>query len=278
MRRWLTETLVLLLGAATALVGAIVALPTLSPLPWHERAQALVAGLPHIATERTYLMQTSVLDAIVSGAARSCAVLALALALVVAVAAPLGYATARPRSRPGIRLLVAGIERLSSAPVLVWAAVAFLVAARGFGLAPREDTNAVAAVLASVLVLAFGDHLLADAIERIRSGIREHREEPYARTIRAAALGERRHLVRALVPALSGLLAARGVLLVSSAIVTEHIFAIRGLGYIVTGAADRSDQEGPLLFAASLSLVAIAIGFRLVHHVAVAIADPRAAA
>lgn len=272
VRAWILETALVAVGSLLLVAAAVSALPDASGQGWAERFGALFSAAnygwsPALKAELpAQLLRLS---------GRSLAVVAGALATVLAIGIPVGvWAAVRPRDRT-VRLLRGALDRGSGIPVLVWTIVLFDVAWRDFGVLLRADAHFAGAAIASVAVLAFGDHLLGDVIGRVADAARETREEPHMRTVRVARFGETRHLLRGLVAPLANLVAARGVFLVSATTITERIFDIRGLGWYVAETLGSIRADPPLLLATGAALITITSGLRVLQGMALAFADPR---
>ena len=222
------------------------------------------------------LARGPVINAIGDAAIRSVAIILSTALLLLLIGVPLGVVSATRSTSRVVRGVRRTISIISSSPVLVWSTLIFVLAARSkFALILREDDHLAAALCAAVAALVIGDHILSDISQRVQLSAVEIMNEPYMRTVRAADLGFRRHLLQSLVRPVAEAVAARSMFLIGGAIVAEKVFEIHGLGYTVVNALNNSEQEPNLILAASLALVAIGLFFRIVHRGAVAIADPR---
>lgn len=276
MRRWLLATMLSALVATGLIIGAIAALPTPEDSSWSDRASAMATQVTHLRFGASDAAKSDVVPAAAAAMTRSLTTIGLTLVLVLVVGFPIGIASAMRPYSALVATLRRAIDSISGLPVLVWALIVLLMSSKWLHMTMDGSVHPVAALFASAIVLALGDHLLSDITRRVENGTREILQEPFMRTARAARLGERRHLLQGLVTPIAGLIASRGVFLISAAIVAEYVFNSRGLGFwVVTVMSSGDPGERSLLLACSLALTLIALAFRFAEKVAVALADRR---
>jgi ABC-type dipeptide/oligopeptide/nickel transport system permease component len=176
-----------------------------------------------------------------------------------------------------VRALRRVVDAVSSAPVLVWCTLIYLVMARVIGKIPGSDDLPVVTLVLSALALVMGDRLLADMVQRVEIATRETLNEPYMRTVRAGGFGVRRHLMQSLVAPVATAVQSRAMFLISGAIIVELLFDLPGLGSQITQSLQSGDQQPMVTLAASMALVLFGLIFRAVQRVATRLADRRPA-
>ena len=242
---------------------------------WLSRTTALVTTAVTFQFTYSSLAHEDVLVATADAALLSLAIVAATAALLLLIGVPLGVLSAR---RPDSRL-VQSVRRvtgtLSSLPVLFWSTLIFVAFARSIGISLHGGINTLSALVAAVVALLLGDRVLVDMVQRVALCTQEILAEPYMRTVRADALGFRRHLLQSLVPPVADTIASRSMFLIGGAIVAERVFEINGLGFMVIKALLQPDDEHQLILAASMALVCIGILLRVVSRTASQLADPR---
>ena len=125
-------------------------------------------------------------------------------------------------------------------------------------------------------VITLTTQMLAIVVRITRSSMIGELVKPYIITARAKGLDEGEVINHAKKPSLSSVLTVSGILFASmltGVVVTEYIFLIKGVGYLVVQAASRYDV--PLLVGLSLFFCAIFMLVNLVVDVAYAYIDPR---
>jgi peptide/nickel transport system permease protein len=271
----LVSEIVLVTGAAAVIVSAALASLPGGRQSWMTRARDLAAA----ALARDFGYSTSargdVMTAVTQAGLVSLLVIGGTALLLIAVGVPVGMLSAMRPTSPPVRAVHRVLILMSSLPLLVWATAIFLVVVWTTDIPLQGDTYVVGAVIAAIVSLFLGDRLLCDVIQGAAQSTREIIAEPHMRTVRAAALGFRRHVMQGLVPPLAELLAARAMFLVGGAIVVERIFGVRGLGFTIVHALELPDREPLLILASSLGLVVIGLLFRIASRIAVVLADPR---
>jgi peptide/nickel transport system permease protein len=125
--------------------------------------------------------------------------------------------------------------------------------------------------------LTMGTSLAAVLTRMVRASVIDELGKDYIRTARARGLRERRVLVQhafrnALIPVISVIGLQFGTLL-AGAVVTERIFSIQGVGYILIEAINRRDY--PLVQGAVLVIAASYVIINLITDLLYAVVDPR---
>jgi len=196
----------------------------------------------------------------------------LSLFAVLAIAIPLGIqCTTNPDDRV-VRLTRRLLDAASSLPLLLWSTALYVVMARAFDVPPNAEYHAMLATLCAVISLVLGDRLLADLTQGVEIAARETLQEPYMRTVRAGGFGVSRHLLQALVAPVATAVLSRAMYLVGGAIVVEFVFNFRGLGDLVIQGLGKDVK---VALAAALMLMVFGVAFRLLHRMAVQLADAR---
>jgi len=117
---------------------------------------------------------------------------------------------------------------------------------------------------------------LAIIVRITRSSMMGELVKPYVLTARAKGLDERAVINHPIRNSLASVLTVSGILfagMLTGLIVTEYIFSIKGVGYLVVIAANKLDY--PLLVGLSLVFCVIFMGVNLVVDIAYAYIDPR---
>jgi oligopeptide transport system permease protein len=207
---------------------------------------------------------------------RTATLAAMAVAMEVVMAVPLGIWTARRRDGwfdNGVlvtSVVFASIPVFALGSFLQW----FLGAKMQWFPVARVDEGLWSYVLPS-FVLAVG--LIALTLRLTRSSILETMGEDYIRTARAKGVPERRlftvHGLRnALIPVITVFGIDLGVLL-GGAVVVETIFQIPGIGLDITNALDERDNV--VITSLSLVLVGAYLVLNLLIDLLYAWLDPR---
>ena len=263
-----------------AVLGALPAGSTLNALPdapttWAGRTRELVVVAGTFNYGNSTIARTPVLSAVASAAVRSVAVIAGTAFVLTLVSVVLGSLAAMRSHSRFVQLALKIVNAISAMPVLVWSTLIFVISARSMGWILREDAFLARAIVAAIISLTIGDRILGDLTRRVELAVREVAVEPYMRTVRAADLGYRRHMLLSLVKPIGTAIISRSMFLIGGAIVAEQVFEIHGLGFLVVKALNGQEQEPHLILAASLALVAIGLAFRILYTAVLALADPR---
>lgn len=274
-----TTMSVLIISAALGLLppdpdGALTSGITCATATWLSRTECLVTSSITWTFPGANWADPSAFAYIRHRAFLSLTIIATTTALLLLLGVPLGILSGTHSDSRLVQAVRRTVSAVSSLPILVLATLLFLVQARVLGKSVRADDALPAAIASAVAVLLFGDRLLADVVQRVELSTRAILAESYMRTVRAAALGLRRHLLQSLVPPVAEAIAARAMFLISAAIVAEVVFDVHGLGFTVVHALMVPGDRREIL-AASLALVAIGVLFRILHRTAVAMADSR---
>ncbi len=205
---------------------------------------------------------------------RSVFVVGSSLMAMLLFALPLGMLAARRDRHPFAAWLARGLAVASSLPVLFWLVVFTILAQQRDQLFTRES-NPVLAFGIAIVALLLGDRLFADLAGRVELATREVLAEPYLRTVRAAGLGVRRHLLQSLVPPVATAVASRAMFLVSGTVVVEKILQIRGLGWSVIEMLNCSQRQLPTILFIVMLLVTIGLVVRVLAQGTTLLADGR---
>jgi peptide/nickel transport system permease protein len=205
---------------------------------------------------------------------RSVRVVGAALLAMLLLAVPVGVLAAQRERYPAAAWFSRGLGTASSLPVLFWLVV-FTMLLRQRDMFFTLDSNPIAALTVAVGALLLGDRLFADLAGRVELATREVLAEPYLRTVRAAGLNVRRHLVQSLVPPVATAVASRAMFLVSGTVVVEKLLQIRGLGWSVFEMLSCSERQLPTVLFIALLLVVIGLLVRLAAQGSMFLADGR---
>ncbi len=224
---------------------------------------------------RSYLTEQPVADQLARRTVPTALLTAVALALALLVAVPMGILSARHRGTPldTTARLAALVGAAAPSYVLAYGLIiAFAVKlswlpALGYGSATQVVLPAIALSLAP----------MAQLMRLIRASMLETLGQDYIRTARAKGLSERvvsaRHALRnALLPAIGATGVNLGYLL-SGAVIVETIFTWPGLGQLMVGAAVTRDYPVVQGFVTYIAVVVLLVN--LVADVALRFADPR---
>lgn len=189
---------------------------------------------------------------------------AASMVLALAIAIPAGMISAARRNRPAdyfvstLALLGLSIPNFWLGPLLI------LLFSVQLGWLPVSGLDSPAGLI--LPSIALGTALAAALTRMVRASMADELSQDYIRTARAKGLPERRvlgiHALRnSLIPVVSVAGLQFGTLL-AGAVVTERIFSLRGVGFILIEAISRRDypvvQGAVLLVAASYILVNLA--------------------
>ena len=265
------------LALAVSVVVALVSIPRGGDVDYPTWTQRAVSIAQHVATARlpepSKLTRTT---ALFSGLPRRIGQTALlvfgAMFVALAIALPVGVASAQEQGRSVARQIGRVLTGLSSLPVIVWATVLLLLSLRfQVSFTGRPST----ALLAAIVALVLGDRLVGDLIGRVSAVTRDLLAEPHMRTVRAAGFSVFRHLVQGLVPPVADAVASRTLFLVGGAIVAESLFSVQGLGTLVLKALNENPLERELVVVCAIGLVLLGTIVRALAEGAALLADGR---
>ena len=224
---------------------------------------------------RSYLTEQPVADQLARRTVPTALLTAVALALALLVAVPMGILSARHRGTPldAAARLAALVGAAAPSYVLAYGLIILFAVklswlpALGYGSATQVVLPAIALSLAP----------MAQLMRLIRASMLETLGQDYIRTARAKGLSERvvsaRHALRnALLPAIGATGVNLGYLL-SGAVIVETIFTWPGLGQLMVGAAVTRDYPVVQGFVTYIAVVVLLVN--LVADVALRFADPR---
>jgi len=196
---------------------------------------------------------------------------------------PLGLYAAHRKGFKRSRLAMGFIYASSAVPTLVWATLLLIFFQRSLNvflhwqmLEIYSGPSRILIFLLPMLCLAVGDGMLADMTRHIRDEAAKLLEQDFVRALRARNIPIRRHLFRGLFPVIMSMIAGKIAYLFGGAIVVEYIFGWQGLGFALFGAISRSgSKDYPLILAATMLFITIALLVNLFGSVASLWADPR---
>ncbi len=209
------------------------------------------------------------------------AVAAILLAVVVAI--PLGIWAAVRQGSPG-ELLLTGLSSMLLGVPAFWLGILLVMAfAVGLGWLPpsgrvplmAEPTTAIRFLILPAITLSM--YITAQLIRFSKSAMLDVLNEQYIQTARAKGLVERatiyRHALRnALLPVIT-VLGFQLSRLLGGAVVIEAVFGWPGVGRLVLQSVLNRDY--PVVQAALLAFIVVAVLINLLTDVAYALVDPR---
>ncbi len=224
---------------------------------------------------RSYLTEQPVADQLARRTVPTALLTAVALALALLVAVPMGILSARHRGAPldAAARLAALVG--AAAPSYVLAYGLIILFAVKLSWLPALGYGSPAQVVLPAIALSLAP--MAQLMRLIRASMLETLGQDYIRTARAKGLSERvvsaRHALRnALLPAIGATGVNLGYLL-SGAVIVETIFTWPGLGQLMVGAAVTRDYPVVQGFVTYIAVVVLLVN--LVADVALRFADPR---
>ena len=224
---------------------------------------------------RSYLTEQPVAEQLARRTVPTALLTAVALALALLVAVPMGILSARHRGTPldTAARLAALVGAAAPSYVLAYGLIILFAVklswlpALGYGSATQVVLPAIALSLAP----------MAQLMRLIRASMLETLGQDYIRTARAKGLSEQtvslRHALRnALLPAIGAIGVNLGYLL-SGAVIVETIFTWPGLGQLMVGAALTRDYPMVQGFVTYIAVVVLLVN--LAADIALRVADPR---
>jgi ABC-type dipeptide/oligopeptide/nickel transport system permease component len=219
--------------------------------------------------------QDRVFERIGTALPRTALLAAVSLLLALAIALPLGIASAmRPGSRldaaaSGFAVLGAALPRIWLGPLLI------LLLSIHLDLLPVSGLESPAGLVLPAITL--GTALAAFLARMVRASLLDTISEDYVRTARAkglpASLVVGKHALRnALLPVLTVMGLQLGALL-GGAVVTEKVFNYPGMGTLLLQAIDRRDYN--LVRGCVLTFTLAYVAVNLLTDLAYTLADPR---
>ena len=224
---------------------------------------------------RSYLTEQPVADQLARRTVPTALLTAVALALALLVAVPMGILSARHRGTPlDVAARLAALVG-AAAPSYVLAYGLIILFAVKLSWLPALGYGSPAQVVLPAIALSLAP--MAQLMRLIRASMLETLGQDYIRTARAKGLSERvvsaRHALRnALLPAIGATGVNLGYLL-SGAVIVETIFTWPGLGQLMVGAAVTRDYPVVQGFVTYIAVVVLLVN--LVADVALRFADPR---
>ncbi len=224
---------------------------------------------------RSYLTEQPVAEQLARRTVPTALLTAVALALALLVAVPMGILSARHRggaldTSARLAALVGAAAPsyvLAYGLIILFAVKLSWLPALGYGSATQVVLPAIALSLAP----------MAQLMRLIRASMLETLGQDYIRTARAKGLSEQtvslRHALRnALLPAIGAIGVNLGYLL-SGAVIVETIFTWPGLGQLMVGAALTRDYPMVQGFVTYIAVVVLLVN--LAADIALRVADPR---
>lgn len=234
---------------------------------------------------RSLLSSQPVLDMILYRLPNTLLIAAYALLVAALIGIPLGVLAA---TRSGSRLdaFVTGIASLGVALPSFWLAMLLIMhlslQLRWFpttGAVPFMDSPRLALYHATLPALALAVGVIAELARQVRSSLLEVLNSQYIRTLRAKGLSPAailwKHGLRNISVTLLTLLGLQVNRLLSGAVVIEAVFAIPGVGTLVSYSAINKDF--PVVQGVVLVLVTMVILINLIVDILSALLDPRVA-
>jgi peptide/nickel transport system permease protein len=253
--------------------------------PMPEQYQHWVAGLFHGDLGQSYFTGQPVLETLDIRLPVTLALMVLSLVLTVVLSVWIGVASAVRGGWPDRLLQFLSVigGAIPSFIVAVGLVFAFAVAVPAFPatgyVSPSVSLSQWAAsVTLPVTAILVGS--LASAAAQFRSAVKEVLERDFVRTLRARGLSERaivyRHVLRnAAGPGLT-VLSLLIIGLLGGVVIIEQVFALPGMGSLVTGAASRGDI--PVVMGCVAVTVFLVSVVNLVTDVLAAALNPKARA
>lgn len=245
--------------------------------PLLEQYFSFIGGLitGELGTSVSMEGQPAVLDVILA-AYPATAILALVSMLVaLLIALPAGMISALKRntawdsSLSVVSLIGLSMPNFWLGPLLI------LLFAITLGWLPVSGMSSPAHLVLPAVTM--GASLAAVLTRMVRASVIEELDKDYIRTARAKGLSEYRVLVHhafrnALIPVISVVGLQFGTLL-AGAVVTERIFSIQGVGFLLIEAINRRDY--PLVQGAVLIIAITYVAVNLLTDLLYAVVDPR---
>ena len=247
-----------------------------------ERYAAWVGGMARGDLGVSYTYRVPVADLVADRVWVSVPLAALALALTVAIALPVGLVAATRRGGPADWGLMGGAQLGVAVPNFWFAMLLVLVFAvhlRWFAAGGFPGWGDPAAALKALALPAVALALpQASILARVlRSSLLDTLDQDYVRTARAKGLSRRavvwRHCLRnATIPVLT-ILGLQFSFLLAGGIVIENVFFLPGLGRLIFQGITQRDLI--VVQSVTMLLVAAVIAVTFLVEVAYALADPR---
>ena len=224
---------------------------------------------------RSYLTEQPVAEQLARRTVPTALLTAVALALALLVAVPMGILSARHRGAPLDTAARLAALVGAAAPSYVLAYGLIILFAVKLSWLPALGYGSPAQVVLPAIALSLAP--MAQLMRLIRASMLETLGQDYIRTARAKGLSEQtvslRHALRnALLPAIGAIGVNLGYLL-SGAVIVETIFTWPGLGQLMVGAALTRDYPMVQGFVTYIAVVVLLVN--LAADIALRVADPR---
>jgi peptide/nickel transport system permease protein len=234
---------------------------------------------------RSILSSQPVLDMILHRLPNTLVIAAYALVLAAVIGIPLGVLAA---TRSGTRLdaFVTGVASLGVALPSFWLAMLLILhlslSAGWFpttGAVPFTKNPVLSLYYATLPAIALAVGVIAELARQVRSALLEVLNSQYIRTLRAKGLGPVailwKHGLRNISVTVLTLLGLQVNRLFSGAVVIEAVFAVPGVGTLVSYSAINKDF--PVVQGVVLILVTMVILVNLIVDILSTLFDPRVA-
>lgn len=243
-----------------------------------------LGGLVHGDLGHSYKLNQSVNALLAENAGRTAMLSAVALALAICVAVPLGVFQAVKRNSVGDNVLTTLTFVTYSMPVFLLAMLLIQLFAMGLGVLPAQAAQSSSdfvifteprAMLLPVLTLTGVTVAMYSRYQR--SAALDQLAQDYIRVARAKGLSMRlvltRHLLRNACVPLVTLIGMSIPLLLAGNLVVESVFNYPGLGLLFFNGLN--NQDYPVLLGYTLVAATLTVLGNLVADVLVAATDPR---
>lgn len=203
---------------------------------------------------------------------------ALIFSLLLSI--PLGFLSVFKRDSRTVKSLVKIFELISSTPVFILAYIIFFIFITQFkiNITMRDDFNVFQICffyICTFIVLGIGNGTVIELIEHLDNELRQIKNKMYMTAVTARSANYVKHLAKSIAIPILTVIANRFVFLLSSAVIVEYIFTIRGIGLLSIQAA--KDRDYPLILGITVATIVIVVIIKTIVEIIIQKINPNTA-